>query len=143
MNHEQILTTKSGSKEMNISKPLYEKLPLIYMSSSIGLLFYASDLIGILSSFILFCAGCTIAVMRSNYRRQTRAKKTIQGIKLPFIIYEFYPYAFFGIAAILVRFWLQPATIGAAIILVMFAMKTLLLRRQHRFNKIKFNSVKS
>lgn len=127
---------------MNISTPIYEKLPYIYMSSAVFLLFYSSDLFVFCSCALLYLAGSVTAVQRSNNRRRNKAKNTITGFKLSSLVYEFYPFAFIALSVILIRFYPEPASLGLAIVMFLYATKNLLLRRQSRFNKMKFNNTK-
>ncbi|QBY05561.1 hypothetical protein E2K93_14790 [Thalassotalea sp. HSM 43] len=117
---------------MRLSKPIYEKLPLIYFGASVALFFRFDDIIAHISALLLYVASAMVSVMRSDYRRQTRISKTVPGLRLPQFVYEYYPWAFIAVSIVLVKYKADAIGIGIALPLALFALKIMYVRRQSR-----------
>ncbi|MEW6996341.1 hypothetical protein AADZ86_01355 [Colwelliaceae bacterium BS250] len=123
---------------MKLSKPIYEKLPYLYLIIGISL-FFLYDHIGIeLAGALFYYVAALVWIKRSDYRRQTRVKTTVKHIRTPQSIYEFYPFAFIAMGLFIVKYFPQPLPLAAALILTLIGLKTLVIRRQSRLNPLKF-----
>lgn len=58
---------------MNISKPLYETIPLSYVIGGVICLNLSASTMAILSSLLLACTGVLILIIRRNYRSARQA----------------------------------------------------------------------
>ena len=124
---------------MRFSKPLYEKLPFIYFFTAVFVFFKFDVLASVISAALLFIVSAVIWVKRSDYRRQTRVSKTVDGIRLPQFIYEYYPFAFIAAALIILKYFPQPVFLALGLLLALVAIKNLIVRRQSRqVNPLKF-----
>ncbi|TRX56432.1 hypothetical protein [Thalassomonas sp. M1454] len=123
---------------MKLSKPLYEKLPLIYFVSSLAVFFNYNSLITNISAAVIFFVSALVWVKRSDYRRQTRINQTVNHFRLPQVVYEYYPFVFLAIAFSLVKYYPQPLGLAIALILTLIAVKNLFVRHQSRMNPLKF-----
>lgn len=123
---------------MRLSKPIYEKLPHLYVIVGISLFFLYKNIAIELAGAALYYIAAIVWIKRSDYRRQTRIKTTVQYIRIPQPIYEFYPFMFIAIALFTVKYYPQPLPLAAALLLALVGLKTLVLRRQSRLNPLKF-----
>lgn len=123
---------------MKLSKPLYEKLPLIYFVTALAVFFNYDTLITNISAGLIFWVSALLWVKRSDHRRQTRINKTVNHFRIPQIIYEFYPFAFLATTFTLIKYYPQPLGLAIALILALIAIKNLFVRHQSRMNPLKF-----
>lgn len=132
-----------GLKLMHLPQIIYERIPFVY-SAFAAYLFFTEDFWPILvCAGILYCASAMIWVRRSDFRRQTRIKKTLNRFRLPQIVYEYYPFAFIALACLIGKYNSQSWTLGIGLVFLLIAGKNLILRRQSRFNPVKFRSHQS
>ncbi|WNC67283.1 hypothetical protein RI845_12215 [Thalassotalea nanhaiensis] len=126
---------------MRLSKPLYEKLPFIYFIAALYLFFTYDMTATIVSAALLYVVSALVWVKRSDYRRQTRISKTVNGIRLPQVVYEYYPFVFLAISLIILKYFPQPIALAAALLMSLVALKNIILRRQsRRANPLKFGA---
>lgn len=125
---------------MHLPATLYEKLPYVYSSVAAYLFFTEGFWLILICATIIYISAAMIWVRRSDYRRQTRIKKTLNRYRLPQIVYEYYPFVFIGVACVIGKFNPTSWMLGIALVLVLVAGKNLLLRRQSRLNPVKFRS---
>ncbi len=123
---------------MYLSKPIYEKLPFVYLI--IGLyLFFKFDLVASnISAFVLYWAAALVWIKRSDSRRLTRIKQTVQSVRMPQMFYEFLPFFFIAISLIIVKYVTHPLILGIALLLALIALKNLYLRHQSRLHPLRF-----
>ncbi|WOH38814.1 hypothetical protein RI844_06235 [Thalassotalea fonticola] len=124
---------------MKLSKPLYEKLPFIYFFSGLYLFFNYDMLATNISATLLYIVSAQVWVKRSDYRRQTRIRKTVNRIRLPQVVYEYYPFVFLAASIVILKYYPQPIALAAALLMSLIAFKNIILRRQsRRANPLKF-----
>ncbi|KGJ95793.1 hypothetical protein [Thalassotalea sp. ND16A] len=117
---------------MRLSKPLYEKLPHLYFFVGVYL-FYSYDEIGaIIAAVIFYFVGSVVYVKRSGYRRKNRISQTVNHMRIPDVIYEYFPFVFLAASLIFFKYLHQPLFLGAALLLGLVAIKSLILRQQSR-----------
>ncbi len=126
---------------MRLSKPIYEKLPFIYFIAGLYLFFNFDMAATNMSAGLLYIVSALVWVKRSDYRRQTRISKTVSHIRLPQIVYEYYPFAFLAASLAILKYFPQPIALAAALLMCLVALKNIILRRQsRRANPLKFGA---
>ncbi|WNC73663.1 hypothetical protein RGQ13_06630 [Thalassotalea psychrophila] len=126
---------------MRLSKPVYEKLPFIYFIVALYLFFNYDLTLTNVSAALLYVVSALVWVKRSDYRRQTRISKTVSGIRLPQIVYEYYPFVFLAASLAILKYFPQPIALAAALLMSLVALKNIIIRRQsRRANPLKFGA---
>jgi hypothetical protein len=59
----------SGKKFMNMPKPIYESLPILYVVGGVTAITTVDSFMSFVSGILLGCSGILILFLRRNYRR--------------------------------------------------------------------------
>ena len=62
----------SGRNFMNMPKPLYESLPVLYVVGGVAAISAVDSFMSFVSGILLGCSGVLILFLRRNYRRPER-----------------------------------------------------------------------
>ncbi|OUS23261.1 hypothetical protein A9Q98_15775 [Thalassotalea sp. 42_200_T64] len=96
-------------------------------------MFFSYDRAGTnIAAAMFYIVASIVWVKRSCFRRKSRISQTVAHIRIPEVIYEYYPFVFLAASFVFFKHLHQPLFLAAAILLSLVAIKSLILRQQSR-----------
>ncbi|WP_432463853.1 hypothetical protein [Agarivorans sp. QJM3NY_33] len=121
-----------------LPKVIYELLPSGYLSAGTGSILLLDPWLANLGGAILFAMGALIWVIRSNYRRDDRDRKSFitKHKVLPEALYEFIPFAYLASAVLLLSLLSNTPSLFLALVACYRGLKLLYKRSQYRNHRL-------